>query len=81
MNLLDQRESRIASFSDAIPHKSEFVREITLAVLVKLALLFGVWGLFFAGQKHVVDQRLMAAKLLGDTPAILQSAPKREMMQ
>ena len=81
MNLLDQRFSRAAAFSDANPPKSEFVREITLAVLIKLALLFGVWGLFFAGHKHIVDQRLMAARLLGETPSTLQSAPSRERMQ
>jgi hypothetical protein len=61
--------------------KVGYGREITLALTIKLTLLALVWALFFAGHKHVVDNRLMAAKLLGAPPTTIQSAPSREITQ
>jgi cbb3-type cytochrome oxidase subunit 3 len=40
--------------------------EITLALVVKFLLLGGLWWLFFAGQKHPVNEASMASKLFDE---------------
>lgn len=81
MNLLEPRFSLTAYLGKANPIKSEFFREITFALLIKLTLLFGLWYLFFAGQKHPVDNHLMAAKLLGAEDAVSQSVNNQEHLK
>jgi len=49
--------------------------EITIAVLVKFLLLWGLWWLFFAGNKQPVNDVIIADKIFNERPFAL--APKQ----
>jgi len=57
---------------------SSYSREITIALLVKFLLLGGLWWLFFAGNKHPVDEVSMAGKLFGERNAFIFSKNNQE---
>lgn len=53
-------------------HKATFSKEITAAVVLKFLLLAGLWWLFFKGHKFPVDGHIIAAKLFGENPTVIQ---------
>lgn len=59
--------SSVFSFFPKKPtgRKLSFGWEITVAVLVKFLLLWGLWWLFFAGNKQPVDGDIIASKIFG----------------
>lgn len=67
--------SPLSPFKKSNPSKISFGIEITVAVLVKFLLLWGLWGLFFAGHKQPVNDVIIADKIFNTTPFIL--APKQ----
>jgi hypothetical protein len=54
------------------PRFLSYGREITIALLVKFMLLGCLWWLFFKGHKLPVDGDVIAAKLFGENPTVIQ---------
>jgi hypothetical protein len=71
--------AHVSWFKKIKDHKSTFGKEITAAVVLKFLLLAGLWWLFFKGHKQSVDSGVIAAKLLGESPTVIQvpNSPER----
>lgn len=60
-------------FKKTASHKRSFGSEIAAAVLVKFLLLWGLWWMFFAGNKQVVDGEIIANKIFGAYSPVITS--------
>ncbi len=59
------------------PRSFSYSREIAIALLVKFLLLIGIWWLFFAGKKQLIDEVAIAEKIFGEPHSvyIIQEKP------
>lgn len=71
----------LSFFKKPTQGKISFGLEITLAVLVKFLLLWGLWWLFFAGHKQPVNGVIIADKLFGEHHSALMSTPNKEHLR
>lgn len=65
-------------FKKTTGRRSAFGLEIVVAILVKFAMLGGIWWLFFAGKKITVDDSMIAENLFGNHRPVEISHKDRE---
>jgi hypothetical protein len=57
---------------------SSFSLEISLALLVKFLLLGGLWWVFFAGKKQLINEEIIAGRIYGENHTVIVSPSSRE---
>jgi hypothetical protein len=60
---------------------SSFSLEISLALLVKFLLLAGLWWVFFAGKKQLINEEIIAGKIFGEGRSVTVSPSSQENSQ